>query len=145
MLIFRFIIFCYHYNSFTCFSAQKSSDFSYCPVVQNYIPPLYETLCFSSCLFKVPLLQNYPVFTDWSAQQLSNLNSYVTNQSRGIHDAHVWLCDIVWCHKVTKLKAGLLTRRFRSSVFCGRGELHLLRTSPFFLNFQDLLHAQKAL
>ena len=30
--------------------------------------------------------------------------------------------DTVRCHKVTEFKVGLLTRRFRSSVFCGREE-----------------------
>ena len=41
----------------------------------------------------------------------------------------MWMCDLVWCHKVTELKAGILARRFRSSVFCGRGELLLVWTS----------------
>ena len=37
-------------------------------------------------------------------------------------------CDVVWCHGVTELKAGLLAMRFRSSVFCGRQELLLAFT-----------------
>ena len=32
-------------------------------------------------------------------------------------------------------------RRFRSSVFCGKGELPLVPNRPF--NFQELLHAQE--
>ena len=51
---------------------------------------------------------------------------------------NVGLCDIVWCQKVMELKAGLLMRRFRSSIFCGREEL------PFeLLCFQDILHANE--
>ena len=38
---------------------------------------------------------------------------------------------VVWCHKVNKLELGLLTRSFRSSVFCGREELPLVQTSTF--------------
>ena len=43
----------------------------------------------------------------------------------GIYYANVWHGDIVWCHKVIELKVKLLTRCFRSSVWCGREELPL--------------------
>lgn len=39
--------------------------FSNCPVQQHYVPPLSETVCFSTCLFKVPPPE-YPVSSDWS-------------------------------------------------------------------------------
>ena len=42
--------------------------------------------------------------------------------------ANLWHGDVMWCHKVTELKAGPLTRRFRSRVFCGREELLLVLT-----------------
>ena len=45
--------------------------------------------------------------------------------------------DIVWCQDVMELKAGLLTRNFRSSVFCRREELLLVQTSDF-LNFNTI-------
>ena len=41
---------------FTCFNAQKTQVFPFCPVLQHCIPPLSETLCFSTCLFEAPLL-----------------------------------------------------------------------------------------
>ena len=40
----------------------------------------------------------------------------------------MWPAEVVWCHDVTELKAGLLTRRLGSSVFCGRNELLLTWT-----------------
>ena len=43
----------------------------------------------------------------------------------GMNNTNTWHCDVAWCHKVTELKAGLLTRCFRNSDFCGREELPL--------------------
>ena len=37
------------------------------------------------------------------------------------------LGDVVWCHRVTELEAGLLARCLRSSVFCGREELFIFQ------------------
>ena len=37
----------------------------------------------------------------------------------------------MWCHKVTELKAGLLTRRLWSTVLCRREELLLVQTLTF--------------
>ena len=68
--------------------------------------------------------------TNISFLRLSSLAA-VLNQSMGINYANVWHGDVVWCHKVTELKAGLLTRRLWSSVLCGRGELLLVRTLTF--------------
>lgn len=46
------------------------------------------------------------------------------------------MCDIVtWCD-ITDFEVGLVTRLFRSSIFCGRVELLF-----DLLNSQDLLHA----
>ena len=59
--------------------------------------------------------------------------SSVANQPPGINWVNVWHGDVGWCHKVTELKAGLLTRRFKSSVFCGRVEVLLAQT---FLTFK---------
>ena len=91
-----------------------------------------------SCLFKAPL--PIPSFL-WLAsprmpdpaplQQHSSHAKWLPNYPRGINRWNMWLRDIVWCHKVTEFKAGLLTRRFRSSVFSGRGELLLVRTWIF--------------
>ena len=44
------------------------------------------------------------------------------------------MCDIVMSCDVTQLKARLLTRRFGSSVFCGREELLLKQTLIFKLS-----------
>ena len=56
--------------------------------------------------------------------QLCQISFYKPNH------ANVGHTGVVWCHRVTELKAGPLTRRFRSSVLCGREELLLT-----FLNF----------
>ena len=107
-------------------------------------------LFFSSCLFKLPAPE-YPVCSNWSAQtHLSqhpdNNKAAVVNQllcaklAVGTYYAIMWHGDVVWCHKVTELKAGLLTTRFRNSAFCGREELLLVQT---FVNCKDLLRAQE--
>ena len=56
------------------------------------------------------------------------------------HLANVWHSEVVWCHKVRDLKAGLLTKRFRNSVFCGREQLlsvalTVWRSTMIFFNF----------
>ena len=38
------------------FRMQKKIDTRYCPVLQHRIPPLSETICFSSCFLKARLL-----------------------------------------------------------------------------------------
>ena len=82
--------------------------------------------------------------SDWSAQtQLSQQHSlclwsallcfqlpvsFSSNMSMGVNYSNVLHGDVVWCHRIAELKAGLLSRRFRrfgSSVFCGRKELLL--------------------
>ena len=50
---------------------------------------------------------------------------------------NVWLSDVVWCHRVTRLKGKLLMRRFGSSFFCGREEL-LFERSDFDLWPKDI-------
>ena len=56
-------------------------------------------------------------------EQLCWTTCYVTNQLLSRNYVKVGHGDLVWCHKVTELKAGLTTRCFRNTVFCGRGEL----------------------
>ena len=117
--------------------------FPYCPVLQHCIHRLSDTLYFSSCLFKAPT-PKYPVSSDWSAhtclsqhshqqqqQQLSSCANPILARWTGctlINKATVWHGDVVWCHKITELKAGLLTRRFRSRDLCGRKELLFVQT-----------------
>ena len=43
--------------------------------------------------------------------------SFTSTVYIGINYANVWHGDVVWCHKVTEFKAGLLTQQFRH--FCG--------------------------
>ena len=46
----------YYLNMLTCFNAPQTRFFSYCPLLQRHIPCLSDMLCFSSCLFKAPLM-----------------------------------------------------------------------------------------
>ena len=56
--------------------------------------------------------------------------------------ANVWHGDVVWCHEVKELNVGLLMRRLRSSVFCGREKL-LFGVDFRLFNLKDRLHAQE--
>ena len=111
-------------------------------------PICLTTLCFSSCL-KVPLLTTQSAVIGqlthaWDSipHHISSrlchvfqlLVSFTSAMNIGINYADVWP-DLVWCHKVTELKAGLPVshfRHFRSSVFCGREELPVVWTSGLF-------------
>ena len=113
---------------------KKKSVFLYCPVLQLYLK--------RSVL--VPVSLRPP---SWIPSLLWLVSSHmpepaqkaVLNQrGAGISYANAWLCDVVWCHKVTELKAGLLTRRFRSSVSVGEGSFCWPGLWPF--NFKDLLN-----
>ena len=53
------------------------------------------------------------------------------------------MCDMVTLcekNKITELKAGLLMRRFRSGVFCGKDELPLVRTLTFLTFKSSYMH-----
>ena len=112
-------------------------------MLQHYIVPLSENLCFGSCLFKpLPLLETQsPVIGQLThacastAYRVSSLlcDVLTSTMTKSINYANVWLGDIIWCHHVTKSKVGPLTRCFRSIVFCGGEALLLVRT--FFYAF----------
>ena len=124
---------------FTCFNAHKTNQFSHTfPVLQLCIPPQSETLCFNS---PPPLMNNSALIgqlTHTRPSIANNNRAVVLNQFLRVEQAasrnyaNSWHDDSVWCHIVTELKARLLTRRFRSRVFCGREELLLLRTLTIF-------------
>ena len=109
--------------------------------VHAFIPdsPVCQKNSFSSRLFKTwsPLIGQR---TDtWPGTAINNrvavLNhAYVPNRLLRNNHANLWHGDVLWCHKVTELKVGLLMRRFRSSVFCGREELLLVGTLTFQLS-----------
>ena len=48
----------------------------------------------------------------------------------------------MWCHRVTELTAGLLTRRLRSSFSCGREELQLVWTLTFYTHKNHIMGLQ---
>ena len=108
-----------------------------------------ETPCFGSCLFEVPPTEN-PVSSDWSAHtRLTANKNRAAVLTQFLHAKlatwrklwkNIWRGDVVWCHKVTEMKTELLTRHFRSSIFCGREELLLVQT---FFSFQYVLHVQE--
>ena len=98
-------------------------------------------LILSSAAAKAPPPE-YPACSDWSAHACLSLHQLTTTEQLYsiitfqttcwawiIKKCATWGC--LWCHKVTELKAGLLTRRFRSSVFCGRDELLSVLTLTF--------------
>ena len=106
----------HHQITFKSFYFQKSHQFS--QTVQCCTSVF--TLCLTSCLFKT---SPSPLNTLWLVGShtpepvqlaVSPVSSVVLNY------ANVWPGDAVWCQEITGLKAGLLTRCFRSSVFCGR-------------------------
>ena len=90
------------------------------------------------CFFKAP-----PSWTpSYLIGQLTHAWSSTANNNKiarlnqfksilGINHAHVWLFDVVGCHKVTEFKARLLTRRAMSSVF------RWCRLSPYQLTTQQ--------
>ena len=95
--------------------------------------PLCLTCCFGSCLFKAPLLE-YLVCSDWSAhtrprehcllQQISCAKSILSRQTTWyLQIMQMWTWWRSAMSQSHKIRAGLLTRRFRCSVFCGREEL----------------------
>ena len=110
------------------------SFLSFCPVLQLCIPHLFwhrHTVFYRSCLFKAP---QCPLIG-----QLTHAWPSPANSNRAaVHNQFLWAkpatrqkmckCVTLWCHKVTELKAGLLTKHFRSSVFCWREELLLVGT-----------------
>ena len=115
-------------------------------VLQLPLPEVFEIATLSSCLFKPHPSPDYSACSDWSAHtSLSQLHSpclrspllcfelpvsFTFTVNIGINNANVWHGDIVWCHKVTGLKAGLLTKPFRNTVFCWR----LAQTFFFYLS-----------
>ena len=61
-----------------CFNVKKKKTHAKCCC--SVLPPLSETLCFSSCLFKAPPSE-YPVCSDWSAHaRLTQHDRAVINQ-----------------------------------------------------------------
>ena len=116
----------------THYQPRNTWVFSYCPVPQHCIPPLSQTLCFSSCPFKPPpswtlsllrlvcSLMHEPALLT-RTEQLCRRNCKVPNYLLGIKYVNTWHSDVVWCHNVMELKVGLPIRHFKSSVFCGRG------------------------
>ena len=104
--------------------------------VSLYSLSLSETLWFSSCLFKAPLLSPMiGLLTHAWARTANNNGAAVLIQfldakldAEGMDFANVWHGEVVWCPKVTELKAILPTRRFRSSVSGGMEELLLVWT-----------------
>lgn len=55
-----------------------------------------------------------------------------------INNVNVWHGDVLWCHKVPELKAGLLMRSLSSSVYRGKEELLLV-----LKNLQCIKHWRK--
>ena len=126
------------------------SVFSHCPV-QHWTPPLSETLRFSSRLFKAPPPEG-------SAHQSINLLWLVswhmpepaplTTRDHLAESIFTLIIQIVSQCDVTESqhkKARLLTRRFRSSVFCGSEELLVVRASTFWTFKKFETHKYKTL
>ena len=84
--------------------------------------------CLSSCLFKARLL------TTWSTLIGQITHAWHCSCAKSILTVRQKCCKCVsvteWCYKVR-----LLTRRFRSSVFCGKQELLFLYTDFFLFLF----------
>ena len=61
----------YFYSDFLQCGAKKNntSVISNCPLLQLCIPPLSESLCFGTCLFKARLLNTHSA-PDWSVRTL---------------------------------------------------------------------------
>ena len=85
---------------------KKISVPSYWPVLQLFIPPLSEMLCFSSCLFKAPPLLNIQsaligqLAHAWASTTNSNraakLNQITPDTSHQANIANVCYDDAVW-------------------------------------------------
>ena len=122
--------------------AQKTHQFSHCVQCCSSVSTLclkHSVLAPVSLSFPTPV---YPVCSDWSVhtclsqhswQQQSSCAKSIKNQ-KSKRLTRLCECAICWrrWHNVTELKPGLLTRRFGSSVFCGRLELLFVWTLAFF-------------
>ena len=95
-------------------------------ILQHCVPPLSET---------PPLIGQ--LAHAWANTANNNraaaLNQFLCAQL-AVRLSVTQMCDIVMSCDVTQLKARLLTRRFGSSVFCGREELLLKQTLIFKLS-----------
>ena len=118
MLIFRFIN-VYSVTtkkSLRALRPPKPSVFSYCPLLQHSIPPLSDTLCFSSCLIKaLPLCTQSGLIgqlTHASAHAANNNRAVVLNQLLCAKLAPLWrFGDILGYQEIMEKKGGTMARR----------------------------------
>ena len=114
MFILRLLIILFWMTTRIGWHDLNTSVCSYCPVLQHCLPPSDAPVCLRPTA---------------SPSLLWLVSSYMPAEPLAINYADVWLLDIVWCHNVTELKAGMLTRQ-RCFLLAGRG--------------LDFLHAQEA-
>ena len=142
MLIFRFIILFRVTTRIDIHALMLEKHIS-C-IILSSAAALYSPLCLKQCVFAPGLfkarLQNIqsaligqPTHSTENNNRAAELNQFLRSYAK-LATCHMKMYNVVtWCHKVQEFKVGLLTRHFRSNVFCGQEELLLVRTLTYLI------------